>query len=104
MYKSKLPGWYKKNKHRINFPEYLPAIREFFVNEGKIYIRTLKHKKNKSEFFIYSILEKKMGRFFIKLRMGNIIDPYPYTIYRGNLIQILKNNKKWKLHVSKIID
>ena len=100
--------WWKKN---IHFPDYFPAIRTIYTADKKIYVRTYREKKNKSEFFVFNVQGKLQKHVFLPIAESSAKDAYPYmrdsspfTIKNGKLYQIILDEKseEWSLHVHKI--
>lgn len=95
---------YEIFKTRIEFPEYFPAIRNYWVADKKIYVRTYKNKDGKSEFILFNIVGKFLRKVLLPIVDKDINNPYPFTIYNGKIYQLIENeeNEIWKLHVTGI--
>jgi len=100
--------WWKKN---IHFPDYFPAIRTIYTADKKIYVRTYRKKKSKSEFFVFDGQGKLLKRVFLPIAKSNAKNAYPYlydsslfTIRNGKLYQLIldEETEEWSLHVHKI--
>jgi hypothetical protein len=88
----------------ITFPDYFPTIRAFFVDDGMIYVMTYKMENNVNEFFTYDMSGKFKKRLLIPIRYETELQPYPITLNKGKLYQIVENEEKevWEFHMSKI--
>lgn len=88
----------------ITFPDYFPTIRAFFVDDGTIYVMTFKMENNANEFFTYDISGKFKKRLLIPIQYETELQPYPITLNKGKLYQIVENEEKeeWEFHMSKI--
>ncbi len=88
----------------ITFPDYFPAIRAFFVDDGTIYVMTFKMENNANEFFTYDMSGKFKKRLLIPIQYETELQPYPITINKKKLYQIVENEEEevWEFHMSKI--
>ncbi len=85
-------------KKRIKFPVDFPGLREFCINNGKIYIMTFKKTKDKSEILVLDIKGKLLKRLNIPLIEQDIYF-YPYSFYNGSVYQLVENenDENWIL-------
>ena len=113
-FKKKVINFYKTDpatkdvfKHIIPliFPEYYPAVKDFFVDNNKIFIITYKSQENKSEFIVLDMKGKLIKRIFLPLHSKDLLSYYPYTIYNGTLYQLKDNEEteEWDIHIHKIL-
>jgi hypothetical protein len=87
----------------IKFPKYFPTIRAFFVEDDIIYIMTFKTVKGNYEFFTYDINGKFKKKITIPIKFQTEFTPYPITIYKQKLYQIVENEEEeWELHMTEI--
>jgi hypothetical protein len=88
----------------ITFPDYFPAISYFFVNGDTIYVMTWKIENNVNEFFTYDMNGKFKKHLMIPIQYETQLQPYPITINKGKLYQIVENEDEevWEFHMSKI--
>jgi len=94
---------YEILKTRLEFPKYYPEILNFFIADEKLYIATWKWKKNKIEFFIFTIKGKFLKHTYLPLFFEDGIFPHPYpalTINNNHLYQLVENRdtERWELH------
>jgi hypothetical protein len=87
----------------IEFPDYLPPVRNFFVDSGKIYVQTYKRKNDLSEFVILDFKGKVLERIFLPggSREAVQVDPNSTYTIKGNAYYYLKECEKteeWELH------
>jgi hypothetical protein len=88
----------------IIFPDYFPTIAAFFVDDGTIYVMTWKIENSINEFFTYDMSGKFKKRLLIPIQYETELQPYPITINKGKLYQIVENEEEevWEFHMSKI--
>lgn len=88
----------------ITFLDYFPTIRAFFVDDGTIYVLTWKIENKANEFFTYDMNGKFKKRLLIHIQYETELQPYPITINKGKLYQIVENEEEevWEFHMSKI--
>jgi hypothetical protein len=96
---------YEALKNRWAFPEYYPEILTLQVSDGKIYALTWKRDNSKFETFIFDFNGKLLATKFIKFALQDAIRPTPFTIYKGQLYQVIENEDEevWELHINDII-
>ena len=89
-------------KKMFTFPDYFPLIRNAFITDNKIYIRTYKIKNGKSRFYIFDLKGKLLKKVFLPIAEMNAIDKNPYTIKNGKIYQLIENfdEEEWELHVT----
>ncbi|MCP4219373.1 MAG: hypothetical protein GY765_32360, partial [bacterium] len=108
--KEGLKNWLKNayktvfDRFKIIYPEYLPAVREFVVSDGKLYAITNRKKKNLTECFIFDLNGKLLKETFIPVVYEDIIRVYPFTVKGDSLYQLVSNDdtEEWELHVTPI--
>ena len=90
-------------KDRIYFPDILPAIRTWRVNEGRIYVSTFLEKKGRHELLVLDEEGKVLKRVFVLLPpTGSDIDRVvPYAIAKGRLYRLVQeaDDGPWQLVV-----
>jgi hypothetical protein len=88
----------------IIFPEYFPAIRQYFVASGKVYVLTYKKNENKSEIFLFDMTGKFLKRTYVPYAFMTPVDEYPAAIKNGMLYQVIENEETegWDLHITLI--
>ena len=88
----------------IIFPDYFPAIRAFFVEDDTVYVMTWKMENSVNEFFTYDMSGQFKKRLMIPIRYESKLKPYPITINKGKLYQIVENEEEemWEFHMSVI--
>jgi hypothetical protein len=88
----------------ITFPDYFPAIARFFVDDDTIYVMTWKIENSINEFFTYDISGKFKKRLLVPIQYETELQPYPITINKGKLYQIVENEEEevWEFHMSEI--
>jgi hypothetical protein len=85
----------------IIFPDYFPAIRNYYIADKRIYVITYKQENNKTECFIFDIKGKFLKKVFLPYIYVNPIDEYPAAIKNGTLYQLIENEETedWELHI-----
>jgi hypothetical protein len=88
----------------IRIPDYFPRVALFFVESDTIYIMTMKKENNKVEFFTYDMKGKFIKRLMIPVYYETPVKPYPLTVHKAKLYQIVENEAEevWEFHKSEI--
>jgi hypothetical protein len=89
------------------FPNYVPVIADFFVDEtdnGTVYVMTWKRENGANEFFTYDMNGKFKKRLMIPIRYETDLSAYPVIVKKGILYQLVdnENSEIWELHAEKI--
>lgn len=86
------------------FPEYFPVMKNFVVDEGKIYVHTYQTQGDKSEFVIVDFNGKILKKVFLGGADINTIEYAPYTFKDGKYVYLYENpdNEKIELYVENI--
>jgi hypothetical protein len=91
---------FERFKNRLRFPEYFPAIRDFYIDRGKLYVRTYKKSQGKTEFFLLSLEGKRLKTVFLPIVEKDGKESYPYIIKNGKVYQLVENSdEEWELHI-----
>jgi hypothetical protein len=61
----------------IDYPEYFPEIRAFYLMDDKIYILPYEWNEGALKFYIYTIEGKFLASPFIPLKMMYSMQPFP---------------------------
>ena len=81
------------------FPEFYPAIRNFTVSDGKIYVLTFKKQGDLSEFVIFDVQGNLLKKIMFPVAEMNAKRFYPYSIASSRFYQIVeKDEETWELH------
>ncbi|MGD2085264.1 MAG: hypothetical protein PVH61_03685 [Candidatus Aminicenantes bacterium] len=90
--------------HRMDFPQYFPVMKDFNITDGKIYVLTYHMEDNRSEFIVLDLKGKFITRIMFPLANSTYYEPYPFTIYKGKLYQLVDNQKieTWELYITDI--
>lgn len=81
------------------FPEYFPAIQDFRISEGRMYVKTYQRLDGKSEFVILDLNGKFLQKTYLPDIKSSLFD------IAGNMFYFLKedeNEINWELHAIKI--
>lgn len=89
----------------IKFPEKYPAVRSFYVSDGKVYVFTYRFTKEpgKTGCLVFDTAGKFLKRQTVEhFRMDNPADDCPSTIRNGKLYWLKDNEEteEWELHTS----
>jgi len=85
----------------IRFPEYFPTIARFFVDDDIIYVMTWRREGDINEFFAYDLKGRFLKKRMIPIEYQTRLQPYPITVRKSKLYQIVENeDEDWELHVS----
>jgi len=94
-------GYFIKN---LNLPKYFPAIRNFSVQDDKIYVLTFKKASNANEALIFDIKGSLLKKLFLPVRAMNPEHLCPFSFYKEKYYQLIFNEKteNWELHITDI--
>lgn len=100
---------YEVIKSVIEFPDYFPAVRTFFVADNKIYVRTYRSTRKEAEFFIFDLNGKLLKRVLLPIAAMNPnvqFLSYPYTIKNQKIFELIEDvaREEWKLRITAIPD
>lgn len=112
-HKDEIFRWYKTNPltrptaeeiiKAIQLPSHLPAIKDFRVSKGILYIQTYKRKNNKIEFYVFNVKGKKpafIKKILLPVDRKNPIEEMQYfTIRDGKFCQLLETDEGWEVEV-----
>ncbi|UCH95537.1 MAG: hypothetical protein JSV88_01455 [Candidatus Aminicenantes bacterium] len=107
VFKIVLPQYYEiKRKSSFTFYEYFPPMKQFWIDDNKIYVTTYKQKDDKNELIILDIKGNILKRLFLPFksmqdwRIMGAVDPY--TVHQGVLYELVENEdtEMWELHTT----
>jgi hypothetical protein len=87
----------------LEYPTYLPAIRNILVEDNRLYVQTYRKKKNLSLFFVFDKTAKPLNSLFLPDQSRYPIKMNPditFTIH-DNFFYYLRENadrEQWELH------
>jgi len=88
----------------IQFPDYLPAMRDIRIVDQQIYVLTfIRDEANEaSQWFIFDIKGKLLKKAQLPMQYQNALEYFPYTIHKDNLYQVVENieEEQWELHIT----
>lgn len=100
MEKLRLEPWWREMGDRMEpiFPEYFPQIRDFSINNNKLYIMTYIEKDGLSLLKTFDLNGKQLGKSWIPSAMNGSIPQY--SICSDQYFYLLDNeeNEIWELH------
>jgi hypothetical protein len=95
--------WYESQKHLLEFPEYYPDIRDFVIEDNRIYVYTHRVENQGVEFFIFDLKGKLLKKRLVPIALETTMQSYPFYIKHGKLFQVIENEEEeWELHSSVI--
>lgn len=87
----------------IHFPGYYPALRNMQINDGKIYTITFERSNGKTKCLIFDLKGKLLKKIDLDLKAMDIFALYPFTIYNGNIYQLVESeDETWELYIDSI--
>ncbi len=90
-------------KDNMEFPAHFSNIQTSIVSDSKVYIQTYRRDGDRAEFIIYGTDGKYFGTRMIQFKDQNIIRPYPYSIKRDKLYQVVENeDEDWEMVITDI--
>jgi hypothetical protein len=113
-HKEEILDFYKKNpvtknlyhmvENRMKFPSSFPAIKRFFVADGKVYVQTYLKKAEKAEFFVFDLKGKLLKKLFLPIVMNDLTETfYLFCIKDGKLYQLIEDEEEiWHIDVQDI--
>ena len=91
-------------KRVLIFPTYFPAIRDFFVTDGNVYVLTYKKVEENFQLFVFDLQGNPVKKTFIPIVEDNLfVEVNPFVIGNGKLYQLIENeDEEWELHIHEI--
>ena len=91
-------------KDTLEFPNHLPLIRFYSLDQKYIYVLTNQQKGGESLFFVLDHAGKTVRKLWAPLLDKTPIEPYPYTIHNETLYQVVENpdTDEWELRIRKL--
>ncbi len=93
-----------RTKHLFRFNDLFPLIQNFFIDERKIYVTSYENKNGMRDLYVFTLKGQFIKHLEIPLVSQNVDIPYPFTICKGKLYQIVENEEgdSWGLFVYSI--
>ncbi|MCP4215080.1 MAG: hypothetical protein GY765_10500 [bacterium] len=86
-------------KSMLQFADVYPAIWDFSVSKGKIYILTYRQEAGKSEFFVYTTAGKFVKRYLMPFALLDGARPAAWVAYDNVLYQVVETEDEvFQLH------
>lgn len=96
----------EEKRRMAYFPEHFPVMKNFVVDDNKIYVHTyqMKISENKSEFVVIDFSGKILKKMYLRGADINTIEFAPYTFKKGKYIYLFENpeSEKIELHIESI--
>lgn len=86
-------------KNKIQFPEYLPLMRDIHTADKKLFIKTWGVKDGKEEYVVFDLEGNEITTVYLPTAMM-----YYYSIYNNTFYYVKENEEmeEWQLHWEKI--
>lgn len=87
------------------FPDKLPAIADLKIDEGKLYVLTYRineKKANVTACLVFDVRGKFLKELNLPIRRQDELLPYPYSISRGKLYQLIEDGEYWRLKITRL--
>jgi hypothetical protein len=83
------------------FPDLFPAIWDFHVDKGRIYVLTYKLVEGKTETFIFDTKGQLLKKVFLPIHKENHFRvTSPFAVGNGNLYQLIENDdEEWQIFI-----
>lgn len=92
---------YQRMYRNMVFPVHFPAIRDFRIDNDKIYLATYLMENNKTLVMVYDLKGQLLKKIFLPLREMDAIRFFPYFIRNGKLYQLSEDeDEQFILHVT----
>ena len=97
---------YEQYKKSFVFPEVYPWIRDFVIDEDRLFVLTFKREGRRSVLVRFDLDGRYQGRRSVPFFDRDIQNPCPFAIHGGRLYQLVEdeNEEHWRLHVTPLID
>ncbi|UCE20753.1 MAG: hypothetical protein JSV46_00510, partial [Candidatus Aminicenantes bacterium] len=88
----------------LNLPKHFPAIRNFSIQDDKIYVLTFKRESNANEVLLFDIKGNLLKKVFLPIRTMNPEHLSPFSFYKDKFYQLVFNEEteNWELHITDI--
>jgi hypothetical protein len=113
-YKKETLRWFKNDSpykqyigsfYKVSFKTHYPAVKNFFIDNDKLYVITYKQENNKNECVILDLKGKELKRVFLSIPPEEpLIALDLYGIQDNIFYSLVENEHKelWELHIEKI--
>ncbi len=101
---SRFSSFWERIKNSFEVSDLYPAIKEFFVDNEKIYVQTFKRDGDKYEFYIFTISGKLLNKKLLNLEKKDMMEEYPFFISNGKVFQLIEDEdeEEWSLQITGI--
>ena len=88
----------------LNLPKNFPAIRNFSVQDDKIYVFTFKNVSQENEVLIFDTKGSLLKKVFLPVRVMNPEYLCPFSFYKDKFYQLIfiEETENWELHITDI--
>jgi hypothetical protein len=88
----------------LNLPKHFPAIRNFNIQDDKIYVLTFKKVSHESEVLIFDTKGSLIKKVFLPVKAMNPEHLCPFSFYKDKFYQLIFNEEtgNWELYITDI--
>lgn len=85
----------------LNLPKHFPAVRDFRVADGKIYVLTFKKESHENEVIMFDVKGNLLQKKFLPVKEMNPERLYPFSFSKNKVYQLIFNEEteNWELHI-----
>jgi hypothetical protein len=96
---------FERDENIVKFPEYFPLLKDFRIDQGKIYAISFREKAHQKEMYILDSKGQLLKKIMVPLGDINPRELAPYTIQDGILYQLRENpdTEEWELNTFKLL-
>jgi len=94
--------FFERIKSKMKFPKYFPVIRDYQVENNKIYVLPYAKKNGRNCFHVFDMKGNLLKIIPVIIKEENILKLFPYYIKDDKLYQLVENEGKWELHIISI--
>ena len=97
------PNWkdyWEYIKQHLTFPDFFPAVRDLFVDKGRIYVQTFVYRDGNAQWLLFGLNGKFKGRAWLPLDNFFSDEATLHGIRDGIYYQLRENPEKevWEIH------
>ncbi len=95
---------YMNERDTVQFPSKYPSMKDYRVDENKLYVITNKRNGDTYETLVFDHGGKLLGKSGVVLHEQDLLEVYPFDIHNGKVYQVVENEdeEEWELHVTEM--
>ncbi len=98
--------FYRRDGHRLDFPDNFPLIRMFHASGDRVYLMTYKEKEGKNEFLVMDMKGKLVKRVFVPIATyeKGLLPVLQYTVANGKIYHLVDNEEteEWEVRIHEL--